>query len=222
MNKSEFRQFTLSLAKQFEKPLPGEEAQYRMAPGGRLPKNLAIKTAVNTTLSAVLILLYLEDEELKTVLMERNSYPGVHSNQISFPGGRQEAFDKDFEETALREFREEVGIPSSQIEVLGGLTDLFIPPSGYEVYPFVGVTYMKPYFRPDNKEVKSLLFPSIKDLFNPENKTESMFTSGAGFKLKAPCIQFEKHKIWGATAMMISELEAVMQPLLKNDIYAER
>jgi 8-oxo-dGTP pyrophosphatase MutT (NUDIX family) len=123
-----FSSFISSLKHQFELDLPGEQAQYKMAPLGRPPKELAVYFAKKVKQSAVLILLYPDDGEIKTVLMERNSYNGVHSKQISFPGGKTEPEDSSFAVTALREFEEEVGVARSEITIVGELTELFIPP----------------------------------------------------------------------------------------------
>ena len=205
-----------SLKNALEKPLPGEKAHATMAPIGRPLRDIALKKYPNPKKSAVLVLLFPDGEDIKTVLMERNAYKGVHSKQISFPGGKVEKQDISLQHTALREAEEEVGLNQNEVEVLGELTQLFIPPSGYLVNPFVGVAYKKPNFVPEQKEVSSLIFPSLKTLLNPNTKTEGTFGSGvSGFKITAPCYNIHNHLVWGATAMIISELTQIISNNIK-------
>jgi|TARA_B110000285_G_scaffold234287_1_gene310688 8-oxo-dGTP pyrophosphatase MutT (NUDIX family) len=212
----DFSSFINSLKQQFELELPGELAQFKMAPLGRPPKELAVHFAKKVKQSAVLILLYPDNGEIKTVLMERNSYNGVHSKQISFPGGKTEPEDTSAAAAALREFEEEVGVERSQITIVGELTELFIPPSGFLVNPFVGYTDKKPKFTPDNQEVKSLLFTSLDSLLDDKNKMESKVVASGKLNITTPSIICEGHVIWGATAMMISEFEEIITATKKH------
>lgn len=211
MKDASFFDFIKQLQAQFAKPLPGEATQFEMAPIGRAVKDQALKQAKKIKESAVLALLYPKNNLVHTVLMLRNQYPGVHSSQISFPGGKKEPDDKSFEDTALRETEEEIGVSKNQISIIGNLTDVFIPPSGYFVKPFVGYLNNEPNFVPEAKEVQQLLHPSINELANPKNKTQSQFKSGiTGLTITAPCYQIQNHLVWGATAMMIAELNHII------------
>jgi 8-oxo-dGTP pyrophosphatase MutT (NUDIX family) len=180
--------------------LPGEQAQLRMAPtfrGHIASLNLAKE-------AAVLALLYPSDGRLHLVFIKRNEYDGPHSAQISFPGGIREEGDLSLEDTALREAREEVGI-DGEIEVLGKLTPLHIPVSNFMVYPFVGWMTFTPLFHPDPSEVQYVVEAALEDLLDLSNRdSETLFHHD--MPIEAPYFRIGKEKIWGATAMILSEL----------------
>ena len=182
------------------KKLPGEQAQIRMSPTfrGQITSGSLAKKA------AVLALFYPSEGKLHLVFIKRNEYDGPHSAQISFPGGIREEGDLSLEDTALREAREEVGI-DGEIEVLGKLTPLHIPVSNFMVYPFVGWMNFTPVFRPDPSEVQYVVEAALEDLLDPSNKdSETLFHHD--MPIEAPYYRVGKEKIWGATAMMLSEL----------------
>ena len=125
-----FDDFSGVLREGLSSSLPGMDAQYKLVPPGRARPDLAeIKHTRNPRLAGVLALFYPIDQIPHVVLMKRNTYPGVHSGQISFPGGQHEEFDHDMVATALREAEEEVGVERESVEVLGSLTEVYIPPS---------------------------------------------------------------------------------------------
>lgn len=142
-----------NLKKRLLLPLPGKEVQYRMAPSYR-PET---EGTLNKLLAGVTILLYQKDRKLYFPLIERPQYNGVHSGQISLPGGRMDESDRNLTVTALRECEEEIGINSSDILVLGSLTSLFIPVSNFEVHPTVGYLKKDPIFVPQITEVVSII-----------------------------------------------------------------
>ncbi len=191
--------------------LPGEEAQYRMAPALRrqaIPPNWSGQGARK---SAVLILLYPQAGALHTVLMKRVVYRGVHSGQISFPGGKQEPFDPDLRFTALRETEEEIGVESGQVDLLGSLSPLYVPASHSHIQPYVGYMDKNPVFRPDPREVAGLLTISLAVLFDDAIKSETEISLSNGLQLKAPYYAVDDQIVWGATAMIISELEVALK-----------
>ncbi len=152
--------------------------------------------------SSVLLLIFPDNNELYICLIKRPSNMTHHANQIAFPGGKIETGESALE-TALRETAEEVGINSEEIEILGTLSDLFVDVSGFLIHPFVGWTAKKPDFIINNDEVqKVVLFPFFKFRDNLE-ETELETISGI---LKIPCFHFDGEIIWGATAMILSEL----------------
>ena len=158
----------------------------------------------NPVHAAVLALFYPSDEKTHLVFIKRNEYDGPHSAQVSFPGGAREAGDLTLEETALRETCEELGI-SGQIEVLGSLTPLHIPVSNFMVFPFVGWMEEIPVFRPDPAEVQYVIEASLASLLDPSNSdSETLFHHGR--PIEAPFYRVGQEKIWGATAMMLSEV----------------
>ena len=125
------------LAQQLTQTLPGTSSQYKMAPVLRKSSAEYLEKASNVKSSSVLLLLYPDkDYGLGTVLIKRPLNSGVHSGQIALPGGKVEPNDANFEATAKRETREEIGVPEHEIEILGALTSLYIPASNFLVLFF--------------------------------------------------------------------------------------
>jgi len=189
--------------------LPGVAAQIKMAPLTRLKELSRKPNNQSPRKSAVLILFYPEGNRIKTVLIERAADQTVHSGQISFPGGKFENKDQNLENTALREAAEEVGIDPEKVTILGSLTPLYIPPSNFDVFPFVGYSLSKPAFR-TNHEVESLIEVDIETLALPENCTSRTIKHLKAENVEVPCYYINKHIIWGATSMIISELLEVL------------
>jgi len=186
--------------------LPGLEAQLRMAPRMRHRDISSKGEGRDPVLSSVLCLLYpLENGKPGMVLIQRPEYEGAHSGQISFPGGRYEVGDPDMMHTALRETREEIGIDPSAISIIGKLTDLFIPPSNFIVFPYVGIAEKRPLFSPDPEEVAAIIEVEVASFFLDENCLDKTLTLRDGYRIHTPCYVINGHIIWGATAMMIAE-----------------
>jgi 8-oxo-dGTP pyrophosphatase MutT (NUDIX family) len=194
--------------------LPGEAAQLRMAPlaRGEFPKDQNILASASR--SAVLVLLYPWDQSAHTVLIKRKAYEGVHSAQVSFPGGKHEDTDSDFAMTALREAQEEVGVDAGVIKVICRLSQLYIPPSGFLVYPFLATTEERPAFKPDPKEVESIIELNLSDLLQDRLVKSKQMTLGSGLTTSIPYFDFHGHIVWGATAMILSELKELLRRLL--------
>lgn len=167
----------------------------------------------NARPSAVLCLLYPIETALNMLLIRRIEDGKAHSGQISFPGGRQDPTDADLRVTALREANEEVGIMSAVVDIIGALTPLYIPVSNFQVYPFVGFATQRPEFNLSQSEVAGILEPSIDLLLHPESKTVVNVTSPAlpDVNMKVRAYRLEENIVWGATAMIISELEAILE-----------
>jgi 8-oxo-dGTP pyrophosphatase MutT (NUDIX family) len=193
--------------------LPGVDAQLKMAPEIRHADVRSLGQGRGATQSSVLFLFYpAGDGTPTTVFIQRPTYKGAHSGQISFPGGRYEEGDASLQYTALRETYEEIGVHPDQVEVAGRLTDLFIPPSNYIVSPFLGVTAQRPEFVPDPNEVVKVLEIPVKAFFQEAFCVHKTIHLSDGFSVKTPCFSINGHIIWGATAMMISEfVEMVKQ-----------
>jgi 8-oxo-dGTP pyrophosphatase MutT (NUDIX family) len=190
-------------------PLPGEEAQYRMAPMQRRSKSEYLSEKPDPRLSSVLILLYPgHANRLSTMLIKRPENQGAHSGQIAFPGGKVEP-GEDLADTALRETFEEVGVHPDKITLIGPLTSLYIPVSSFLVHPFIGVYPEEPVFNPNPDEVSALVPASVKELL--EMKTGTMEVTTSYGKLNTPYFDLYGHVIWGATAMIISEFRELMQ-----------
>ena len=156
-------------------------------------------------LAAVLLLLFPKDDHLSTVMIKRNEYPGVHSGQIGLPGGRQED-GETFDMTALRETYEELGIQPSHITLIGQLTPIYIPPSDFEVHPFVGYTPQHPTWQPDPNEVADIVETPIAAFFDDTLKKNQEIRVDT-FTITAPYYDINGHQVWGATAIILSEFE---------------
>ncbi len=208
VNQSLIREFIKHLKKEIAAGLPGMDSQYKMAPRLRLK----LKPAKNVNKAAVLLLLYPHHGTLFTVLTKRTEYSGVHSGQISFPGGKYEEKDMDIVHTALRESREELGILANEIKIIGILTELYIPISKILVSPVVGYTDYRPDFKPDPMEVEFIIESPLRDFLKPETlqKESSKFLSR---KALVPYYIINGNQIWGATAMILSEFIDVIRRL---------
>ena len=198
----------------FTTPLPGRGAQLEMAPSG-LPgrQPLARNSPKNALESAVLVMLTPVNQggshnallDWTVLLIRRTIYPGAHSGEISFPGGRREQGDKGLWETACRETFEEVGIEQSCLEKVGPLTNLYVPPSNFLIHPFVAVNKSAAHIAADPREVNDYKQIPLK-VFNPAESVLLDFDWRNGEKRAAPAWRYEDYTIWGATAMILSEL----------------
>ena len=139
------------LSKELKNPLPGEEAQYRMAPSYRPRLTTAEIELLHPRVSGVMLLLYEKHGLLNIVFTQRKQYEGVHSGQMSFPGGKKDLSDVDLLQTALRETKEEIGVGEEKIEIIGKLSELYIPPSNFLVYPVVGFAQNILSFQPQQR-----------------------------------------------------------------------
>ncbi|GAB4034206.1 NUDIX hydrolase [Spirosoma jeollabukense] len=202
-----FQTFTEDLQKRLKKPLPGESAHQKMASTARY--RLGIKPNERTRRSAVLICFYPYQNSIYLPLILRPQYDGVHAGQMAFPGGRMERIDENLTRTALREAQEEVGIRVSDVKVLGLLTELFIPPSNFYVQPVVGVLPYRPDFYPDPREVEAVVEVDLHQLLDETIVGDSKIEV-RGITVDAPFYQIQGYRVWGATAMMISELLMVI------------
>ena len=202
-----FHSFTNDLRQRLQRPLPGEAAHQKMASTARY--KLGITPNERTRRSAVLICFYPYQHSIFLPLILRPQYDGVHAGQMAFPGGRMERIDENLTRTALRETQEEVGIRVSDVKVLGLLTELFIPPSNFYVQPVVGVLPYRPDFYPDPREVEAVVEVDLESLMD-ETIVGSNQLEVRGILVDAPFYQIQGHRVWGATAMMISELLVVL------------
>ena len=162
---------------------------------------------------AVLILLFVEEGEVKMPLIQRTSYPGVHSGQIALPGGGEEEIDVALEQTALREAREEIGIDSERVTLLGNLSSFYVAVSNYQVLPVVAKYKGIPSFLPEPREVEKVIITSLNEVTATRNQRRKEIETTAGVKLDAPYYAIDEHVVWGATAMMLSELVMILKEL---------
>ena len=202
--------------------LPAARAHINLAPVDRVE---GLETRIwpkDAKLSAVTFLLFIADDDLKLLVMKRTEDNSVHSGQISFPGGKKDPEDKDLQETAIREFFEETGVQLTVDDYLGRLSDLYIPPSNFIVQPFIAFLPQLPELKPNDSEVKALHIISLKELFSTKAlKREEVVLRQRGkqsYTIKAPCYKIRPSLtsnmelcIWGATAMMIRELQVIVE-----------
>jgi 8-oxo-dGTP pyrophosphatase MutT (NUDIX family) len=165
-------------------------------------------------IACVLNLLHRQGNEWRTVLIRRSVNPGDrHSGQVSFPGGRWEESDGALANVALREAEEEIGVPANAVEIIGQLTELYIPVSHFLVYPFVGVLCEPVSFRPQPGEVEGILTPAVSVLGAAASRKVTDITLAQGYVLRnTPYFDVEGHIVWGATAMILSEFLELALP----------
>lgn len=210
-----------SLQKRLESPLPGNTAHERMT---HVARNFMTPTPDHAKLASVLILLYQKENQWFTTLMKRTSRfkNDRHKGQISFPGGQAEPFDSTKADTALRENEEEMGIPTSDVRILGALTELYIPVSNFLVQPYIGYTGDAPTFNPDSNEVDEVIETPLSILTDKYHKKYTSVKITTEITLEdVPYFDVHGHIVWGATSMIISELiqvldEAGLKTLVSN------
>ena len=208
-----FESLIRSLESRLKEPLPGLQGQMDMAPVSRKSGRYQIKSN-NARKSAVLILLYPKDGNICFPLIKRPDYDGVHSGQIAFPGGKVEKEDKNIVETALRETHEEIGVKVGEEDVIGQLTDLYISPSNFLVTPVVSFLTEEPAFMPDKVEVEEVVVASLDVISNSATRKEKEIVINNKYKLNAPYFDIQGHVVWGATAMMLSELLHISREMM--------
>lgn len=204
---SSFDDHITHLRRRLEAPLPGMQAQVTMAPAYRQdPSLLSVKKKACRE-AGVLALFFPRNEVPTLLLTVRRSDLKEHPGQVSFPGGRREP-NETLRATALREAEEEVGLPPQGVDILGSLTPLYIPPSNFCVYPFVGMVPQAPDLTPQDDEVERILCTPLSHLLNPNTRRREPWTL-RGQEVMVPFLDIEGHKVWGATAMMLAELLAL-------------
>lgn len=179
-------------------------AQHRMAPRPRSAYRPPPKPGHPRT-GAVLFLLYPQAGQLHFVLTRRTDTLDNHQGQISLPGGRQEP-GETLAQTAIRETDEELGIDLKDSMMLGRLASLYIAPSDFDIHPFVALHPARPDFRPAPAEVAELLEVPVEDLLEPAVHQDEDWTI-RGHGVWVPFYRIGEHKVWGATAMVLSEFE---------------
>ncbi len=196
-------EFTYFLKGRLLKELPGKRAHFRMIPSVRLSEFVPIPESARK--SSVLIPLFEKNSKIFTILIQRPEYNGVHSAQVSFPGGGYEETDMSLENTALRETEEEIGIDRTKINIIGSLTDLYIPPSNYRVKPFIGYCNNIGELIPDKHEVKKIFTVEINEFAGNKNIKSKKIRIKNGTEFETSYYDMMGLTVWGATAMILSE-----------------
>lgn len=195
------------------KSLPGEAAQRIMAPEMRGSIQSYQAKLPQAKKAAVLAVLENYNNEAYLIVTLRKTYKGVHSGQVSLPGGKQETADQSLLATALRETHEEIGVAPSALSLTSPLSPIYIPPSNFYVEPFVAFADAELTLVREKKEVEKIYRLPLKDLLNNENKIATNVQVAQNSRLNTPAFLINNLTIWGATAMILSELKEVLKPL---------
>lgn len=200
------------LRRRLSAPLPGLEAQVRMSPRPRLQWDPHQGPSLRD--AAGLVLLYPHEDRWWLPLTIRASTLPHHTGQVSLPGGRLDA-GESIEDAALREAYEEVGLPATDVTLLGRLTPLPIPVSGHLLHPVVGVSASRPLFTVAADEVERLIEAPLVHLQHPETIRWEQRTRERppGGSMDVPYFEVDGAHVWGATAMVLAELLAVLGEL---------
>ena len=194
----------------FDLPLPGKKAHKELAPY-RNEIELDFKNK-NPKIASTLLLIYPKNGETFFCLIERQEYEGTHSNQISFPGGKNES-GESMKETALRETKEEIGVDPISINIIGELTQVFVPPSNFLIHPFVGYCDFTPDFKANEREVKRIIEVNIEELFKKEVvkiKKMNFKKSSGNINFEVPYLDLNNKIVWGATSVILNEFRRLI------------
>lgn len=206
--------FITDLKELVKHQLPGESAHHDLLPLNRMPTSQALKKTENYRLSAVAVLLYKQDREIHSILIQRPPYEGMHSAQISFPGGKMDPEDSDLEYTARRECFEEINIPTDKGILLGNLSPVHIPISKFLVQPYLFYVDELPPLLGNEREVEEIITFNTSNLLHPDVLKRSDIHIGNGLIRKdIPYFDIDGRIVWGATAMILSELRALLSKI---------
>ncbi|NBC02585.1 MAG: NUDIX domain-containing protein [Bacteroidetes bacterium] len=206
-----FHQF---LVKRSRKELPGREAQLKMSPEPLDPDFVLPQKKSDTAHpSSVLIPLFPDHENQLQVILTLRTDSIRHAGQISFPGGRQEGSETP-EETALRETEEEIGVVRNKVQIACSITPLYLHRTDNQITPYVGFLEEEPELIPDPAEVQEAFSIPVQNLMNGENfKKEEWDLAHSSFHV--PFWTIHEVPLWGATAMMMSELLELYKEFVK-------
>jgi len=191
--------------------LPGKDEQWRMRVTSDKSYNFD-NTEEDAIQSAVLILLYEENGVICFTLTERTQTVEHHRGQISLPGGARET-DEKLSSTAIRETQEEIGIYAYDVDLIGALSPLFVPVTGFIINPFVGIINANFDPQPAPEEVETVFSVPVNELLNDDNELQEK-KNLRGYYVNIPYFLLSGHKVWGATAMILSEFKTVLKEVM--------
>ncbi|WP_033956320.1 NUDIX hydrolase [Psychroserpens jangbogonensis] len=212
----DFNIFLKSVPKIKNLELPGEASQIKMSPPYRLDLMEHNRALMKTAKQAAVLAMFYPNRHNEThlILILRKTYKGVHSAQVGFPGGKPEEDDSDLQITALRETYEEVGVPMDTVNVLKRMTPMYIPPSNFTVHPFFGVTQNTPNFIKQDDEVEDLIEVPLNHFLDETTVIQTSVPNSSKVNVEVPAFKLNGHIVWGATAMMLSEVKDLLKRVL--------
>lgn len=213
---SKYQELLASFYNELGKTLPGEASHLKMAPYKRTNAKTILESEAVPRIASTLLLLHENEAEINFTLIKRPNYNGTHGGQISFPGGKLEE-NETVKEAAIRETEEEVGILKNQINILGELTQVYIPPSNFLISPFIGYLNQSPAYIPDSREVEKIIDVPISQLLDESLvKTKKIAMSKYGenkLYIDAPYFELQNQVVWGATALILSEFKDILKKI---------
>jgi 8-oxo-dGTP pyrophosphatase MutT (NUDIX family) len=209
-SKNKMPDFIKKITQRMQAPLPGREAQLRMA---HITRRMYVDAPVGARQAAVLLALFQKNADWHVVLIQRNANDrDQHGGQLGFPGGKAEPTDGSMLATALREAEEEVGILREQVKVLGGMTELYIPVSNFQVHPYLGFLDAPPVYQLQVEEVHAVLEVPLSHFQMPGTRGVTDIRINPQITLKnVPYFDLQGRVLWGATAMMLNELMEMVE-----------
>ncbi|MDG1731294.1 MAG: CoA pyrophosphatase [Algibacter sp.] len=210
-----FEEFLKSVSKIKNIQLPAETSHLKMVPPFRRELLKQQQEAIKKAKHAGVLALFYPDkkEQTKFILILRKTYKGVHSAQVAFPGGKLEAQDTSLQDTALRETYEEVGVPIEAVQVVRKISQVYIPPSNFYVQPFIALTQVMPKFIKQDDEVEALIEVSLKHFLDKQSLITQKVKTSYSVEVEVPAFKLNDYVVWGATAMMLSEIKDLLKQL---------
>jgi len=196
--------------------LPAEASHLKMMPASRLELLKSQNEAIKVAKKAGVIALFYPDENLQTkfLLILRKTYEGIHSAQVGFPGGKLEIHDHSLKEAAIRETFEEVGVPKNDIIVIHELSGVYIPPSNFYVHPFIALTEKRPFFILQEDEVEAIIEVDLQHFLDENVIMTNRVKASYNIDVEVPTFLLNGHIVWGATAMILSEIKDLLKELI--------
>ncbi len=196
--------------------LPGATSHYKMAPEIRIKELKAAFLKKKNPKKAGVMALFYPDKAYVThiLLILRKTYSGVHSNQIGFPGGKEEKGDGHLLNTALRETYEEVGVKPEHVKVIRSISEVYIPPSNFEVQPYIGLYKKETPFVIQESEVEALVEVSLSDFMDDKKLIVQRLSTSYANNIEVPAFKLNGYTVWGATAMMLNEIKELLRQVL--------